>query len=163
MYTFFKTQLILCLFIFITSCTKEGPQGPPGANGNSSYTIYIGGDSQKISLSNIVSVSRKITMDVKSPGIIVLNASGYFYNSNSPDKYVARASWSKSNSEFDFSSVCVASGDYNIGFNPYSVTKSVKVTSPGTYTFFLLGDITLGTGNPIKMMHNNVIATFTPD
>jgi hypothetical protein len=103
-------------------------------------------------------------MTVHGSGIIIFQASGYFFNltnQTSYASYIARASWSLNDSIMDESYLCVTEGDSSIMFNPYVVSRGLKVDSAGTYNIYLLGDLTKGSG--IQSIRNSVIATFTPN
>ncbi len=163
------TAFIICILFalptIILGCKGiTGPQGPVGPSGTSAYSIFIGGDNQAVNLSYTPQVIRQINMTVHGSGIIVFQASGYFFDSTNQahtTSYIARVSWSSNDSTMDRSYLCVAEGDSSIIFNPYVVSRSLKVDSAGTYNIFLLGDLTQGGG--IQTIRNSVIATFTPN
>ena len=155
---------LIAFTLILSSCRgNTGPQGPVGPPGANSSSIYVGGDNQAINLSSSPRVLRQIGMKVVGPGLIIFQASGYFYLSDQiHDKnFIARASWSLNDTAIDRSYLCVAEGDSSIIFNPYFVSRSLKADTAGTYTVYLLAD--LSHGDSVQAVKNSAIVTFTPN
>lgn len=162
-----KTIKFCFFLVLLVACTKEGPQGPQGpagpqgVNGNGSFSIFLGGDDQSLDVFLEPNVSRKVSLTVAGPGTIVLEASGYFFHNNKNIDYIGRASWSLDSTKMDNAYMCVVSGSNSDGFNSYHVSRGFDVTNSGTFHFYLLGNLN-NSSDTIKMIKNNVVATYTP-
>ena len=76
------------------------------------------------------------------PGLIIFKASGYF-TFQSTNWTTARASLSLTNNAIDANYVSIARGRSNNNANAaYSVMRNMVVSSAGTYTVYLVGDLT---------------------
>jgi hypothetical protein len=106
-------------------------------------------------------MSRTITVTVSGPGLIVFKASGYF-TFQSSSLTTARASLSLVNNSIDANYVSIARGRSGSNANAaYSVMRNMVVTSAGTYTVYLVGDLT--ENNNASMVVNNATGIFTPN
>jgi hypothetical protein len=141
---------------------EKGDQGVQGPTGSSNIVAYYGGDFQSITLYRTPTISRTISIDVDGPGTIIYEASGYFYYNGSTNPYSCRASLSL-NTSMSVLYLCVVNGNSSIAYNPYYVSRSRYVSSAGTYTAYLLGDLPTGDTGVVGMAMNNVIASFYPD
>ncbi len=154
---------VLFLSALITGCKgakgDKGPTGTQGPAGEPGNSVFIGGDGQGIYLSSIVSLSRTISITVDGPGTIIFTASGYFWDTDTSASYIAQASLSLTDSTIDNQYLSVAEGDSAHAYIPYMVTRGMTVSSAGTYTVYLVGDLTVGSG--VSMIKNNATATFT--
>jgi hypothetical protein len=155
-----RNYLVVFAFCLINLMSCTGPQGPVGPAGSSVTSIFIGGDNQTINLTSNLTIVRQVSMTVSSPGVIIYQASGFFYYNYNTIDYVGRVSWSLNTDSIDFAYACIIEGNSSVSYNPYTVTRGLTVNSPGTYTAYLLSQLTIGSG--IQMLKNNVTATFTP-
>ena len=139
-----------------------GATGPQGTPGNGCKAVFVGGDGQSIGLSTSSrAISRTITVTASGPGLIVFKASGYF-NFQSTNWTTARASLSAVNNAIDVNYVSIASGRSSNNANAaYSVMRNMVVSSAGTYTVYLVGDLT--SSNNVSMVVNNATGIFTPN
>ncbi|MGB7566218.1 MAG: hypothetical protein WBM07_00040 [Chitinivibrionales bacterium] len=139
-----------------------GPQGAQGTPGNGCKAVFVGGDGQSIGLSTSSrAISRTITVTASGPGLIIFKASGYF-NFQSTNWTTARASLSLVNNAIDVNYVGIASGRSSSNANAaYSVMRNMVVSSAGTYTVYLVGD--LASSNNASMVVNNATGIFTPN
>ena len=145
-----------------------GPTGPAGATGaqgipgNGCKAVFVGGDGQSVPLSTSSrALSRTITVTASGPGLIIFKASGYF-NFQSTTWTTARASLSLVNNAIDVNYVSIARGRSNNNANAaYAVMRNMVVSGAGTYTVYLVGDLT--ENNSASMVVNNATGVFTPN
>jgi Collagen triple helix repeat (20 copies) len=139
-----------------------GPAGPQGVPGNGCKAVFVGGDGQSIPLSmSSRALSRTITVSASGPGLIVFKASGYFSFQNT-SWTTARASLSLASNSIDANYVSISRGSSsNNVYAAYSVMRNMVVSSAGTYTVYLVGD--LSNSSNAAMVVNNATGIFTPN
>jgi subtilisin family serine protease len=102
--------------------------------------------------------SRAITVSVPGPGLILFEATGTFVFNRSAWT-TASASLSL-NTRIDDSYKTVATGNSgNNNSGPYDITRALAVTAAGSYTAFLVGDMSV---SGVSMANNNASAIFFP-
>ncbi len=121
---------------------------------NEAGADFADGD-QSLDLTSNAATARFVTITAPAPGVVIVNASGYFYFNNTAG--AGRCSITTA-STVDFDHLFIGVGDSSTPFDPFGATRGFTVGS-GSNTFNLVCEETNG---DVTIVDSSITAIYVP-